>query len=58
MVYEKIPPAGIRIYTDAIPDHVYEDFAVAMLNFVRRTMQESDTREKSEASIHTKKESL
>lgn len=38
VAYEKIPHAGIRIDTDAIPDHVHDDLAVAMLDFVRRTM--------------------
>lgn len=55
VVYEKISPEGIRVDTDAVPDHVRDDLAAATLSFVMECMRCPEIREKMDIRMREKR---
>lgn len=56
VVIQKVPHENFRIDTSQIPNHVCDDLAAATLDFVRRMMQDPETREEVKARIRAKKD--
>lgn len=52
---EKIPPDGIRIDTDAVPDQIRFDLAAATLSFVMECMRCPEIREKIDIRVREKR---